>query len=260
MNSFSEFPLLSLQDVHYRYAGSTEHVLSGISVNIHPGRITALMGPSGIGKSTLLRIIAGLARPTGGRVIFKGKQLSALHRPHIGLMAQNCALVEALTVLGNVMLGVAAREGQQERKARALEWLKRVGLEGFKSRHPPALSGGQQSRVALARAMASHPDILMLDEPFKSLDVMARQGFYEHIRQEQNGTNYITAVLVTHDIEEAFERADLVAVLRPGEKAPHFMARADRVGTWMPQTVESVNTLEELLKGYLACMGKHSRP
>jgi iron(III) transport system ATP-binding protein len=196
-------------------------VLRGVDVRVAEGSFTAILGASGSGKTTLLRIIAGFERPDEGEVRL-GPQLvdDAAHvfvpceRRRIGYVPQEGALFPHLSVGRNVAFGLP-RESRHVRGERVGELLELVGLSGLARRYPHQLSGGQQQRVALARALAADPEIVLLDEPFGSLDASLRASVRAdvHVVLRHAG---ITAILVTHDQDEALSMADQVAVLRDG--------------------------------------------
>ncbi len=195
-------------------------MLKGIDLEVYPGEILALLGPSGCGKTTLLRVIAGLESPDSGRVHLEGRDITPLppERRGIGFVFQDYALFPHLTALGNVAFGLKG-EDRLERARRALE---RVGMTLFQNRRPGELSGGQQQRVALARALAPGPKLVLLDEPFSSLDAGLRAATREEVRRILKATG-TTALLVTHDQEEALSFADRLGVMRGG--------RLEQVGT-----------------------------
>ncbi|GAA6732563.1 MULTISPECIES: ABC transporter ATP-binding protein [Thermus] len=204
-------PLLALKGIRKRFG---EHeVLKGIDLAVYPGEILALLGPSGCGKTTLLRVIAGLESPDGGRVVLEGQDITHLppERRGIGFVFQDYALFPHLTALGNVAFGLKGKD----RLLRAQKALERVGMTLFQHRKPQELSGGQQQRVALARALAPGPKLVLLDEPFSSLDASLRAATREEVRKvlKETGT---TALLVTHDQEEALSFADRLGVMRDG--------------------------------------------
>lgn len=198
--------------------GSTT-VLRGVTLDVGPGEVVSLLGPSGCGKTTLLRCIAGLERPTDGVVSVAGDVVSgngrwvAPEKRGIGMVFQDGALFPHLDVRRNVAFGLAkpARNGP-----RVDQMLELVGLDGLGDRMPSQLSGGQQQRVALARALAPAPAVLLLDEPFSSLDVALRLSLRVEVRSLLREVG-VTAVFVTHDQDEAFVMGDRVAVLREGE-------------------------------------------
>jgi iron(III) transport system ATP-binding protein len=193
-------------------------VLTGINLNVPAGTFAAVLGPSGSGKTTLLRILAGFERPdrgtvTIGTVIVDDDQRHvAPESRHIGYVSQEGSLFPHLDVQANVGFGLPRR---QRKAARVNDLLDAVGLSGFARRYPHQLSGGQQQRVALARALAVEPRIVLLDEPFASLDSHLRASVRSdvHAILRQAGA---TAILVTHDQDEALSIADLVAVIRRG--------------------------------------------
>ncbi|GGM98459.1 iron ABC transporter ATP-binding protein [Thermus composti] len=204
-------PLLKLEGIRKRFG---EHeVLKGVDLEVHPGEILALLGPSGCGKTTLLRVIAGLEAPEAGRVFLEGRDITGLppEKRGIGFVFQDYALFPHLTALGNVAFGLKGKD----RLARAQKALDRVGMTLFQHRKPHELSGGQQQRVALARALAPGPKLVLLDEPFSSLDAGLRAATREEVRKvlKETGT---TAILVTHDQEEALSFADRLGVMRGG--------------------------------------------
>ncbi len=197
-------------------------VLDGVDLEVPAGSLTAVLGPSGSGKTTLLRILAGFQRPDGGRVQLGGTTVEEAGRVHVpperrrvGYVPQEGALFPHLSAAGNVAFGLPHRE---RRGPRPGELLALVGLAGFDDRYPHQLSGGQQQRVALARALAVRPEIVLLDEPFSSLDAALRAEVRQDVARvlARTGT---TAVLVTHDQDEALSLADQVAVLRDGRVA-----------------------------------------
>ena len=204
----------------YKAFGSLP-VLTGVDLEVPAGSLTAILGPSGSGKTTLLRVLAGFERADGGTVRIGDTMAdgSGVHIPperrRIGYVPQEGSLFPHLTVQGNVGFGIPARE---RRGRRTSDLLDAVGLAGRAGRYPQQLSGGQQQRVALARAMAIRPEIVLLDEPFASLDANMRASVRADVQQlfREAGT---TAVLVTHDQDEALSIADRVAVLRDGKIA-----------------------------------------
>ena len=203
--------LLRVEDL-WKYRRG-EPVLRGVDLALEPGEILAVVGSSGAGKTTLLRLIAGLEVPDRGRVYLKGRELNPQppERRGIGFVFQDLALFPHLTVYENVAFGVR-RGGDRSRVERLLDLL---GLVAFRDRYPHQLSGGQQQRVALARALAPGPDLVLLDEPFASLDAGLRERAREAIASALRATG-TPALLVTHDQEEALSLADRLAVLHQG--------------------------------------------
>ncbi len=201
-------------------AGYGRHaVLRGVSAEVAPGSLLALLGPSGCGKSTLLNVVNGSLAPTAGRVNLAGRDITDLppEARNIGTVFQDYALFPHLSARGNVAFGLEVRGlPRAEVRRRADATLDRVGLSAAeRDRKPHALSGGQRQRVALARALAIEPDLLLLDEPFANLDRPLRDQLRGELRRLQRATG-VTTVLVTHDPEEALAVADTVAVMLGG--------------------------------------------
>ena len=192
--------------------------LHPLDLEVPDGALTALLGPSGSGKSTLLRIIAGLETPDTGDVVVAGE--TATHLParkrDIGFVFQHYAAFKHLSVFENVAFGLRIRKRPKtEVKTRVDELLELVGLNGLGNRRPAQLSGGQRQRMALARALAVQPRVLLLDEPFGALDANVRADLRAWLRRLHDEI-HVTTVLVTHDQEEAMEVADQLVVLRDG--------------------------------------------
>jgi iron(III) transport system ATP-binding protein len=207
---------LTVSDVWKGY--SAEPVLKGVDLDVPAGSLTAVLGLSGCGKTTLLRVIAGFERAQRGRVSLGAKTLDdgntyvPPERRGIGYVPQEGALFPHLTVKKNVGFGLS----REERRGGAVgELLEMVGLASLADRYPHQLSGGEQQRVALARALARRPEVLLLDEPFSSLDASLRTRVREEVHALLRAQD-VTTVLVTHDQEEALSLADTVAVLREG--------------------------------------------
>jgi sulfate transport system ATP-binding protein len=197
--------------------------LDNVSVDIEDGELTALLGPSGGGKSTLLRIIAGLELPDSGTVEINGVDLTLLppQRRNIGFVFQHYAAFKHLTVARNVAFGLEIRKKPKaEIKARVKELLELVHLEQFGSRYPSQLSGGQRQRMALARALAVQPEVLLLDEPFGALDAQVRKELRSWLRRLHDEV-HVTTVFVTHDQEEAMDVADRIFVMAAGKVEQH---------------------------------------
>ncbi len=193
-------------------------VLSGVSFNVAHGELAAVLGPSGSGKSTLLRVIAGLVRPFEGAVVLDGRVLSGPRvnvppeKRSVALVPQDAALFPHLNVLANASFGLprAERGG-----TRARDLLEMVGMSELAHRMPGELSGGERHRVALARALATDPQVVLLDEPFSALDAALRIELRAQVKRVLRNAG-VTALLVTHDQEEALSMADLVAVVDDG--------------------------------------------
>jgi NitT/TauT family transport system ATP-binding protein len=210
--------LVSVRDLTKTFAtrdGGELPVLEGITLDVVPGEIVALLGKSGSGKSTLLRCIAGLVLPSSGTVTFRGRPLQGIN-PGVSLVFQTFALLPWLTVQQNVELGLEAQGIAPEQRAkRALEAIDLIGLDGFESAFPKELSGGMRQRVGFARALVVDPDLLLMDEPFSALDVLTAENLRtELLELWQAGEFPAEAILiVTHNIEEAVTFSDRVIVL-----------------------------------------------
>jgi sulfate transport system ATP-binding protein len=199
--------------------------LDDVSLTVPDGALTALLGPSGSGKSTLLRVIAGLETPDTGTVRIGGEDTTRLpaQRRGVGFVFQHYAAFKHMTVRDNVAFGLRIRKRPAaEIKARVDELLALVHLEGFAHRYPSQLSGGQRQRMALARALAVEPEVMLLDEPFGALDAKVRKELRDWLRRLHDEV-HVTTVFVTHDQEEALEVADQIVVINEG--------RIEQIGT-----------------------------
>ncbi|ACY22376.1 sulfate ABC transporter, ATPase subunit [Gordonia bronchialis DSM 43247] len=199
--------------------------LDDVSIEIPDGSLTSLLGPSGSGKSTLLRAIAGLDSLDSGTVVISGSDVSGLapQKRDIGFVFQHYAAFKHLTVRDNVAFGLKIRKKPKTEIDRKVdELLDIVGLTGFQKRYPAQLSGGQRQRMALARALAVDPQVLLLDEPFGALDAKVREDLRKWLRRLHDEV-HVTTVLVTHDQQEALDVSDRIAVLNKG--------RIEQVGT-----------------------------
>ncbi|MDX1571041.1 MAG: ABC transporter ATP-binding protein [Xanthomonadales bacterium] len=237
---------LLIEGVHCRY-GQTE-VVHGVDLQLEAGELHCLLGPSGCGKTTLLRAVAGFVAPAAGTIRLRGRVVADAGfqvRPEqrrIGWVTQDLALFPHLDVAANVGFGLG--RNASDRATTVDRWLDRVGLAGLAKRMPHELSGGQQQRVALARAMAPGPDLVLLDEPFSSLDRQLREDMVLRFRDLLQGQG-TTALMVTHHQDEAFVFGDRVSVMGAGRieqsatprqlvRAPATAFVADFVGmgTW----------------------------
>jgi putative spermidine/putrescine transport system ATP-binding protein len=207
---------ITLRGVSKRFGVST--AVDGLSLEIAPGELVALVGGSGCGKTTTLRLVAGFERPDAGEVLFDGRVVNDVPpaRRGVGIVFQSYALFPTMTVANNVAFGLrVARWPQPRIRERVEELLTLMHLDELAGRYPNQLSGGQQQRVALARALARRPEILLLDEPLSALDAKIRLRLRAEIRKLQQDLG-VTTLYVTHDQEEALSLADRLAVMRGG--------------------------------------------
>ena len=214
-----------------RYTGGQTEALRDISLEIAEGEFVSILGPSGCGKTTLLNIIAGFVEPSSGRVLVRG---NAVHGPgrDRGVVFQNFALFPWKTVRGNVAFGPKMRgDSREERDRVAQEFIDLVGLTGFEEKFPHELSGGMQQRVGVARVLANDPAVMLMDEPFASVDAQTRMTLQEEITRVWEA-RHPTVVFVTHDVEEALFLSDRVIVLTP---RPGRVREIVRVGVQRPR-------------------------
>jgi len=207
---------ISVHNVSKRFGGF--QALDDVSIEVESGSLTALLGPSGSGKSTLLRIIAGLEQPDTGEILLAGEDATTVtpQRRGVGFVFQHYAAFKHMTVRNNIAFGLKIRKRpSSEVRARVDQLLALVQLEGFGDRYPAQLSGGQRQRMALARALAPEPTVLLLDEPFGALDARVRAELRQWLLRLHAET-HTTTVFVTHDQEEAMEVADSVVVMNRG--------------------------------------------
>lgn len=212
--------LLQIQNLGKTYRNAKRSALSNMTLDVDAGEIVAIVGESGSGKTTMIRIIAGFETPDTGSVDFDGRRLVDPHiftAPEdrgIGMVFQDLALFPHLTVKKNLLFGV--KNSRQRTDAYVQELLELVGLPGLQNRYPHEISGGQVQRIALARALASQPRLLLLDEPFNNLDIRIKNSLLREMREiiKQTGT---TTLFITHEKSEAFMMADRIAVLRDGK-------------------------------------------
>jgi sulfate transport system ATP-binding protein len=207
---------IAVERVSKRFGDFT--ALDDVSVNVPEGALTALLGPSGSGKSTLLRVIAGLEQPDEGRVCISGEDATTLEarKRNVGFVFQHYAAFKHMTVRRNVGFALTIRKRpKDEIDARVDDLLKLVHLDGLADRYPAQLSGGQRQRMALARALAVEPKVLLLDEPFGALDARVRKELRAWLRRLHDDV-HVTTIFVTHDQEEAMEVAEQIVVMNDG--------------------------------------------
>ena len=248
---------LAVEQVSKRFPtgrGGVVHALDEVSLQVNVGGFVCLVGPSGCGKSTLLNIIAGLEKPDSGRVLADGKPISEPGRDRM-MMFQESALFPWLDVMGNVLFGLKLKPGlaAKERREVAEFYLKLVGLERFMHANIHELSGGMKQRVALARALAPNPRVLLMDEPFASLDALTREQLYGDIQKIWESRKK-TIVFVTHNVREAACLGNRVILFspHPGRIREEFRINLDR-----PRDINSVELagysteITRALKGYV---------
>jgi len=227
----------------------TFKAVDDISLNVKKGEIVALLGPSGCGKTTILRMIAGFERPTAGRVILEGQDITALepNKRKIGFVFQNYALFPHMNVFDNVSYGLKIRRfSQEEIRKKTHEVLEMVGLKGVEKRFINELSGGEQQRVALARAFVINPKVLLMDEPLSNLDAKLRIYMRAEIRRLQKLLG-ITCIYVTHDQKEALSIADRIAVMNKGkieQVAPPFELYTEPKSLFVADFIGQANIFE----------------
>jgi NitT/TauT family transport system ATP-binding protein len=212
-------PAIRFADVRLTFAGQDKDViaLDSVSFDVAPGKITTVVGPSGCGKTTLLRLAAGLAPVSGGAVFCNGAQVNGLNTD-VGFVTQDSNLFPWLTTLGNVEFPLTIRGiPLAERRDKAMQWLRLVGLEGFENHYPSQLSGGMQKRVSIVRTLIYEPSVVLLDEPFGALDAQTRMGLHHELlelwREKKS-----TMLFITHDLVEAITLSDQIVIMtrRPG--------------------------------------------
>lgn len=251
--------MLQLDGVCKRFGDKL--VADRLSLQLAKGEVLALLGPSGGGKSTMLKMIAGLEPVDSGRMLFDGQDLAAVPVEQRGfaLMFQDFALFPHLDVLGNVCFGLRERGlARAAAQQQARTCLQQLGLAGMEARKVWTLSGGEQQRVALARALVTAPRLLLLDEPFSSLDADLRRQLQLEFRQQLQRQR-MPAILVTHDREEAFALADRVAVLKDGrivQCASPAQLLAAPATPWLARFIGYENVLEEgVVPEQALCLG-----
>ncbi|MFF0451069.1 ABC transporter ATP-binding protein [Streptomyces sp. NPDC004609] len=237
------------------YSGEEVTAIDDVSFEVEQGEFVSVLGPSGCGKTTVLNIVAGFVRKTGGTVVVDGRPVDG-PGPDRGVVFQSHALFPWKTVLGNVVFGLRMRGvPRAERNARGQEFLKLVGLDGFGHRYPHELSGGMQQRLGVARVLANEPAVMLMDEPFASIDAQTRRKLQENLTeifQERRPTVFF----VTHDVDEAVFLSDRIVVLsrRPSRVREIVDVRIPRPRTWqetaeLPEFRRTANKVNEFLAG-----------
>jgi NitT/TauT family transport system ATP-binding protein len=231
----------------FRTSGAEVVALDDVSMDIKPGRFVVLVGPSGCGKSTLLMMLAGLRPPTSGSILISGAPIPEPDPNRVGVVFQEASLFPWLTAEENVEFPLALRGvAKGERRGKAEEMLKLVGLEGFGKRHPHELSGGMKQRVSIARGLVQDPPVLLMDEPFAALDEQTRMTMGDELLRIWAATGK-TVVFVTHSLTEAVYLADEVAVMsaRPGRIVDHLQVSLPRPRTYEMLSGDAFGTLRE---------------
>jgi NitT/TauT family transport system ATP-binding protein len=242
-------PKIQLQEVSLSYqanTGSELLALDGIDLDVLPGEFLCIVGPSGCGKSTLLHLIAGLQKPTSGRIAMDGDSVTAPGTDRI-LIFQEHGLFPWLTVGQNVEFGMKMKGlSKPEREDRTRHYLRLVHLSQFKDSRPHQLSGGMRQRVALARALATEPDVLLMDEPFAALDAQTRDMLHDELEKIWAETGR-TIIFVTHNVREAVRLGDRIALMsfRPGRVKKEFLVDLPRPRHL--EEVEVARTAREIL-------------
>ncbi|MBI2153936.1 MAG: ABC transporter ATP-binding protein [Candidatus Rokubacteria bacterium] len=227
--------MLEVRDLRKEFqplSGQPVVALGSVSFRVEAGQFVSIVGPSGCGKSTLLQCIAGLSRPTAGRVLLHGREVTGPPEGLILLFQEyNKSLMAWRSVLRNVRFGLENRAGmgRAEMDAEARRYIDLVGLKGFEAHYPWELSGGMQQRVAIARALVRHPEVLLMDEPFGSLDALTRIELEDALLRLWESLR-ATILFVTHDIEEAVYLSDRVYVLshRPSQVIEEIEVKLER--------------------------------
>lgn len=212
---------VNINNINFKYKNSKENIINNFSLQIEKGKIVAILGQSGSGKSTILRIISGLENPYSGSIEIDGKVMKDKNidvppeKRGIGMVFQDYALFPHLKVKDNIKYGLLKKDKKEKEKIME-EMLELVEMKEHKDKYPHELSGGQQQRVALARALAPKPSILLLDEPFSNLDANLREQIRSDLKSIIHKAN-ITSIFVTHDKEDAKVLADQIVILEKGK-------------------------------------------
>jgi NitT/TauT family transport system ATP-binding protein len=231
----------------FKSSGGEVVALSDVSLDIKPGRFVVLVGPSGCGKSTLLMMLAGLRQQTSGTILINGAPIPKPDPDRVGVVFQEASLFPWLTAEENVEFPLALRGvAKAERRAKAEDALKLVGLEGFGKRHPHELSGGMKQRVSIARGLVQDPPVLLMDEPFAALEEQTRMTMGDELLRIWSATGK-TVVFVTHSLTEAVYLADEVAVMspRPGRIVDLLQVQLPRPRTYEMLSGDAFGTLRE---------------
>jgi sulfate transport system ATP-binding protein len=254
---------IELKKVSKRFGDAT--VVNNVSFSVREGELMALLGPSGGGKTTVLRMIAGLEMPTSGDVLIRGQRVNdvSVQKRNIGFVFQNYALFKNMNVSQNIAFGLKIKNWKRaDIEARIAELLNLFGLEDLERRYPHQLSGGQRQRVAIARSLAPKPSVLLLDEPFGAVDAKIRQELREWLVTLHHELN-VTTIFVTHDQEEALEVSNRIVIFSRG--------RLEKVGTprevyeqpaneFVARFIGVMNVLEPVVENGVARIGELEFP
>jgi sulfate transport system ATP-binding protein len=239
--------------------------VSNVSFSVNDGELMALLGPSGGGKTTVLRMIAGLEMPTSGDVFIRGQRVNDLsvQQRNIGFVFQNYALFKNMNVFKNIAFGLKIKKWKRaDIKDRIAELVTLFGLEGLEKRYPHQLSGGQRQRVAIARALAPKPSVLLLDEPFGAVDAKIRQELREWLVTLHHDLN-VTTIFVTHDQEEAMEVANRIVIFSRGlleQVGPPREVYEQPANEFVARFIGVMNVLEPEVRNGVACLGELEFP
>ena len=232
-------------------AGTAHTAVQDITLEIDAGEVVAVVGPTGCGKSTTLSLVSGLEPPSEGMVTVAGKPVNGIPEG-VGYMFQSDAMMPWRTVLANISAGPIWRgAGRSAARAKATDWIARVGLAGFESHYMHQLSGGMRKRVALAQTLVNEPSILLMDEPFSALDVQTRALMQNELLQLWSGTN-AAVIFVTHDLEEAITLADRVVVMTA---SPARIKDIFDITLPRPRNVEEIRMTPEFVSIYKEIWG-----
>lgn len=213
--------MLNIKNLHFKYKNSKVDSIKNFNIDINKGEIVSILGESGSGKSTVLRVVAGLEEAYKGRItianniVYDDNYFVEPEKRGIGMVFQDYALFPHMTVAKNIMFGIK-KMNKSDREERMMDMLKLVNLEEYKDKYPYELSGGQQQRIAIARALAPNPSILLLDEPFSNLDANLKERIRNELKEIIQKAD-ITSIFVTHDIEDAKALADKVIIIDKGK-------------------------------------------
>src|SRR5437016_6876778 len=239
--------------------------VSNVNFSVQEGELLALLGPSGGGKTTVLRLIAGLEAPTNGDIFIRGKRVNDIkvQKRNIGFVFQNYALFQNMTVFKNIAFGLKIKKEKSSAiKSRVEELLELLGLQGLEKRFPHQLSGGQRQRVAIARALAPQPSVLLLDEPFGAVDAKIRQELREWLVRLHTDLN-VTTLFVTHDQEEAMEVSNRIVIFSKGNLEQIGTPREiyeEPVNEFVARFIGVLNVLELRVKGGIGRSGELEFP